>query len=101
MNCASVSLLVLLLGVVSTTPLGGVTVTALILLPVAVEAKTTVSVKVRLEPTGKFAVVLRAPLPLVAPETVAPAVAETNVQVAPLVCAGKVSTMEAPRAPVV
>src|SRR5262249_21123520 len=95
----SVSVAVLLPGTVSVVPGGGVTVTLLVWLPVAGEAKGTVWVDVRLDPAGRFTVVLSPPVPLLAPATLAPPVAEpaTNAQLVPLAVepGGSVSTREA------
>ena len=72
----SVSVAVLGPGPLSVVPLGGVTTTLLVSSAVSEEANCTVCLKVRLDPEGRLTVVLRAPLPLLLPATVAPPVAE-------------------------
>src|SRR5215831_20380161 len=58
--------------VVKDDPPGGVTVAALTNEPVALGLIVVVNVKVTLALTGRFTVVVRAPVPLVGPVTLAP-----------------------------
>ena len=75
-----VSLSVPLAGV----PVSGVMVAMLTRVPVAAGAMLAVKLKVRVAPVGRSTVVVRAPVPLVAPVTLPPPVWLTNVQVAAL-----------------
>src|SRR6516225_7329000 len=74
-------------------PPGGVTVAALTNEPVALGLIVVANVKLTLALTGRFTVVVRAPLPLVGPETLAPpllAVANQVAALAPVTVLGPV-----------
>src|SRR5580765_2429674 len=92
----SVSVELLLPGVGSVTPAGGVTEAMLAREPVAEESICTVKVKVTVAPTGKSTVVARPPLPPPGPLTAPPPVAPTNAQLPPVAPAGRRSDTLAP-----
>src|SRR4029077_11123860 len=92
----SVSVPVLLAGVGSVTPAGGVTVAVLARVPVAEGSICTVKVKVTVALTGRSTVVARAPLPLLGPVTLPPPLLAVSVQVAAVTPAGRGSDTLAP-----
>src|SRR6476469_2627038 len=92
----SVSMAVLLPGVGSVTPAGGLTVAVLARLPVAEGSIWTVKVKVTVALTGRLTVVARAPVPLAGPLTVPPPLLAANAQVAAMTPAGSESDTVAP-----
>src|SRR5579883_1899667 len=92
----SVSVALLLAGLGSVTPAGGVTVAVLTRSPVAEGSIWTVKVKVTLALTARSTVVDRAPAPLVGPVTVPPPLLAVVVQVAAVTPAGKGSDTLAP-----
>src|SRR5260370_1014549 len=96
----SVSVAVLLSGVLSVSPRGAVTVAVLTKEPVALALILAEKLKVTLAPAGRFPLVLRAPVPLLGlPELMAPPpVAPTKVQVSLVTPAGTASLMLAPLA---
>src|SRR5262245_47948749 len=85
----SVSVLLLLPGVGSVVPVGGVTVAVLSRVPVAAGSIWTVKVKVTLAPTGRSTVVARAPVPPLDPVTLPPPVWPENAQLPPVAPAGR------------
>src|SRR5262245_12298002 len=92
----SMSVALLLFGVGSITPSGGVTVAVLASVPVAEGSIWTVKVKVTLALTGRSTVVARVSLPLVGPVTVPPLLLAVAVQVAEVTPAGRGSDTLAP-----
>src|SRR5579883_712558 len=92
----SVTVALLLAGLVSVTPRGGVTLAVLVRVPVAEGLTWTVKVKVTLAPTDRSTVVARAPLPPFGPVTLPPPVWLANAQVAEVTPAGKGSDTLAP-----
>src|SRR5436309_2942924 len=92
----SLSVALLLAGLGSVTPAGGVTVAVLVKLPVAAGSICTVKVKVAVALTGRLAVVARAPLPLAGPVTLPPPLLVLNVQLAAVTPAGRGSNTLAP-----
>src|SRR5437763_538402 len=85
----SVSVAVLLAGVGSVRPAGGVTVAVLARGPVAAGSICTVKLNVTVAPTGRSIVVPSPPLPPLGPLTAPPPVAPTNAQLPPIAPAGK------------
>src|SRR5262245_13358455 len=96
----SVSVAVLLFGLLSVSPAGGETVAVLTRVPVALGLMLAEKEKVTLAPTGRSTCVLRAPVPLLGlPEVMAPPpLAPTNVQVSLVTPAGTASETLAPLA---
>ena len=92
----SVSVALLLPGLGSFTPAGGVTVAVLVSEPVAVGSMVAVKWKVTVAPTGRSTVVARAPLPPLGPVTLPPPVSPVNVQLAAVTPAGRGSDSAAP-----
>src|SRR5262245_56737645 len=92
----SVSVAVLLVGVGSVTPAGGVTVTVLVRVPVAERAMWTVNVKVTVALTSGSTVVARLPTPLVGPVTTPPPLLAVATQLAAVTPAGRGSDTLAP-----
>src|SRR5262245_63035595 len=92
----SVSLSLLLSGLGSVTPAGGLTVAVLTRVPVAEGSICTVKVKVTVALTGRSTVVARAPVPLDGPETLPPPLLSVAVQIAVVTPAGRGSDMLAP-----
>src|SRR5436305_14307399 len=92
----SVSVPVLLAGVGSVTPAGGVTVAVLARAPVAAGSICTVKVKVTVALTGRSTVVARAPAPLAGPVTLPPPLLAVAVQLAVVTPAGRRSDTLAP-----
>ena len=82
------SVALLLAGVGSVTPAGGVTVAVLARVPVAEGSICTVKVKVTVALTGRSTVVARAPLPLLGPVTLPPPLLAVAVQLAAVTPAG-------------
>src|SRR5215468_10022376 len=78
----SVSVALLLAGLGSVTPGGGLTVAVLTRVPVAEGSIWTVKVKVTVALTGRLTVAARAPLPLAGPATLPPPLLAVAVQVA-------------------
>src|SRR5436305_1106018 len=96
----SISVAVLLLGLLSVSPLGGVMVAELTKFPVALGLILAETLKVTLAPAGRSTLVLKAPVPLLAlPALMAPPpVAPTKVQLSLVTPAGTASLMLAPLA---
>src|SRR5262245_36021720 len=96
----SVSVAVLLLRLLSVSPVGGVTVAVLTSVPVAVELIWAETRKVTLAPAGRSILVFKAPLPLLGlPEVMAPPpLPPTKVQLSLVTPAGTASLMLAPLA---
>src|SRR6516164_592258 len=92
----SVSVALLLPGLGSVTPAGGLTVAVLVGGPVAVGAICTVKVKVTVTLTGRSTVVARPPVPLLGPVTLPPPLLAVAVQVAAVAPAGRGSERAAP-----
>src|SRR5262245_46721883 len=92
----STSVVLLLPGVGSVVPVGGVTLAVLSRVPVAEGSIWTVKVKVMLSLTGRSTVVDRAPMPLVEPVTAPPPLLSVAVQVAEMMPAGRESDTLAP-----
>src|SRR5947207_3144970 len=92
----SVSVLLVLAGLGSVTPVGGVTWAVLVRVRVAVGSMVAVKLKVRVALTGRSTVVDRAPPPLSGPVTLPPPVWPTNVQLAAVTPAGRGSDRVAP-----
>src|SRR5262245_5415475 len=92
----SVSVAVLLPGVGSVVPVGGLTVAVLVRRPVAEGLIWTVKVKVTVALTGRSTVVDRTPVPLSRPVTTPPPVAPANAQLPPVAKAGRGSDTLAP-----
>src|SRR6516162_8559609 len=86
-----VSVALLLVGLVSVTPVGGVTVAVLVNKPVAEGSICTVKLKVTLALTDRSTVVARAPLPLSGPVTAPPPVLSVAVQLAVVTPVGRAS----------
>ena len=96
----SLSAALLLAGLVSVTPTGGLMVAVLVTEPVAEGSIWIVKVKVTLAPTGRSTLVDRAPLPLrgLLALTPPPPLLVVNVQVAAVTPAGRGSDSAAPLA---
>src|SRR5579883_608512 len=92
----SVSVALLLSGLGSVTPDGGVTVAVLVKVPVAEGSIWTVKVKVTLALTGRSTVVDKEPVPLLGPVTVPPLALAVDVQLAAVTPAGRGSDTLAP-----
>src|SRR6516164_4543790 len=92
----SLSVALLLAGLVSVTPAGAVTVAVLVRMPVAEGSIWTVKLKVTVALTGRSTVVARAPLPPRGPVTTPPPVAPWDAQVAEVTPAGRGSDRAAP-----
>src|SRR5437660_441769 len=92
----SLSVALLLPGVGSVTPAGGVTEAVLAREPVAAGSICTVKVKVTVAPTGRSTVVARAPAPLLGPVTLPPPLLAVAVQLAAVTPAGSGSDTLAP-----
>src|SRR4051794_36051135 len=90
------SVAVLLAGVGSVTPAGGVTVAVLARAPAAAGSICTVKVNVTVALTGRSTVVARPPLPPLAPVTAPPPVWPANAQLPPVAPAGRRSDTLAP-----
>src|SRR5262245_10284014 len=91
-----VSVALLLAGLGSNTPAGGLTVAVLVNEPVATGLIWTVKVKVTLAPTGRSTVVARAPVPALGPLTLPPPLLAVVVQAAAVTPAGRLSSTLAP-----
>src|SRR6516225_874233 len=92
----SLSLALLLAGLGSVTPVGGMIVAVLVNRPVAEGSVWTVKVNVTLALIGRLTVVARSPVPLLGPATLPPPVALTNVQLAAVTPGGTESATLAP-----
>src|SRR5579884_457168 len=92
----SVCVALLLSGLVSVTPDGGVTVAVLLNVPVAEGSIWTVKVKVTLALTGRSTLVDKAPPPSVGPVTMPPPLLSVSVQVAAVTPSGRGSDTLAP-----
>src|SRR5262245_40987689 len=92
----SMSVALLLAGLVSVTPVGGVTVAVFWREPVADGSTWTVKAKVTAALTGRSTVVARAPVPLAGPVTAAPPLSPVTVQLADVTPAGRGSDTLAP-----
>src|SRR5262245_59913401 len=80
----SVSVALLLPGVGSVVPGGGVTVAVLVIVPIALGLIVGVNVKVTVALTGRSTLAARAPTPLAGPVTTPPPVKPVADQVAPV-----------------
>src|SRR5262249_56640969 len=92
----SVSVALLLVGLVSVTPAGRPMVAVLVRVPVAEGLTWTVKVKVTVALTGKSTLVASAPLPPVGPLTAPPPLLAVATQLPPLAPAGSGSDTLAP-----
>src|SRR5262245_27865238 len=87
----SLSLALLLAGLVSVTPVGVLTVAVLTSEPVAEGLIWTVKLKVTVAPAGRSTVVARAPLPLDGPVAMPRPLVSETVQVAAVTPVGRAS----------
>src|SRR5215813_11124253 len=96
----SMSVAVLLFRLLSVSPAGGVTVAVFTKVPVALALILAEKEKVTLAPTGRFTLVLKAPVPLLGlPEVIAPPpLPPTNVHVSLVTPTGTLSRTLAPLA---